>query len=134
MVSKILNYFFGKFNYLDKEESLRVSVLSRISKERKKNLSFLYFLSLGSIILLVGVVYYFLISFGQSSGETGFFSYLSLIFSDFSSIGLFWKEVGVSLLASLPIFEISALLFSFVLFLVYVSWVFSKYKPPLSIK
>lgn len=134
MVSKILNYFFGKFNYLDKEESLRVSVLSRISKERKKNLSFLYFLSLGSIILLVGVAYYFLISFGQSSGETGFFSYLGLIFSDFSSIGLFWREVAVSLLASLPVFEISVLLFSFVLFLAYVSWVFSKYKPPLSVK
>ena len=59
-----------------------------------------------SAVLLFPVVSYTLAGFTNS----GFYEYLSLIYSDGLAILPYWKEIGLSLAESLPAFEIALLL------------------------
>lgn len=57
-------------------------------------------LSLASMVLLVRTIY-------TSLEASGFFSYISILFSDGSA---YWKEIGLSILDSLPVWGIAAFL------------------------
>jgi len=66
--------------------------------------SFVGILSLGGFVFIA-------ISLKQQFASSGFFEYVSLIFSDGGLIALYWKEYLLSLVDSLPIASLGALLF-----------------------
>ncbi|TSC78965.1 MAG: hypothetical protein G01um101433_25 [Parcubacteria group bacterium Gr01-1014_33] len=51
-----------------------------------------------------------LIGFRQEFAESGFFQFLSLMFSDSAAIGAHWQDFLLAILESLPVMSISALL------------------------
>jgi hypothetical protein len=90
-------------NRLKPPKELREKILSSINTEEIRRAK-MYFLvstttALVSIFGLFFSVRYMIQEFYQSS----FYSYLSLIFSDPSVVVLYWKELSISLLETLPI-------------------------------
>jgi hypothetical protein len=113
---------FIHINRIEPRENLRDVVLLRINLEKRREakirLALTSATSLLSLIALVPVIQYFITEFSQS----GFYQYLSILFSDGSSILLYWKELGLSLLESLPTLSITA-----VLVLVFILFATSKF-------
>ncbi len=91
-------------------ENLRGMVLAIINAERKRlakiRLFYTSAFGLVSLLAVVPVTQYFLAEFSQS----GFYQYLSLIFSDGSTALANWKELTLSLLESLPVTSMTIIL------------------------
>ncbi len=101
---------FSALEDIDPPRRLSFAILSRIQKRKQRvariKLAFLTISSVLSAVLLFPVVSYTLAGFTNS----GFYEYLSLIYSDGLAILPYWKEIGLSLAESLPAFEIALLL------------------------
>jgi hypothetical protein len=62
--------------------------------------------ALGSSVVFVDMA----INLFSNLGQTGFYQYSSLLLSDGATIGLYWKQLGLSLIESLPLLNIAMLL------------------------
>lgn len=94
------------------------SVISnRISNERahimRRNRVLSYILAISSFI---ASVFMFVYTFGKLS-QSGFYTYFSLMFSDMASISIYWKELSITLIESLPVISVLLLLSVFFVFL-----------------
>lgn len=91
-----------------------MSGIRRAERRRSIERLILFFpLTLGSLIAL----YFTFQSTWAASAESGFFSYLSLLFSDFQVVVIHWQNYSLSLLETLPATSISLSLVS-ILFLI----------------
>lgn len=99
------NELFGKISY-------------QISKEKayilRRNKILSYISAGSSFMALIPMFIYTLIKLGQS----GFYTYFSLMFSDISSLSIYWKELSITLVESLPVLSVLLLLSVFFVFLV----------------
>lgn len=99
-----------EFKHIDPPQDLETKILNKIYNERRKNTfiktSFLGATSIASLfgLINVGVILW------QSFVQTGFYEYLSLIFSDSSVLSTYWKEYTLSLIESLPLVGLISLL------------------------
>ena len=100
-------------------ENLFKLILARIENEKRRmaKIRLIYSGVAGgvSIVALVPMVKFFISDFLQS----GFWNYFSLIFSDSGAVLSYWKELGLSLLESLPVLS-SAVVLVLVLILLMV--------------
>ncbi len=103
-------------------ENLEAKILKRISKSEKRafilRFSGRIALALSSFVGIIASVIYLV----QEASRTGFYSYLSLAFSDSTIIASYLKEFTMSLAESMPIF-------GFIIFLALVAmfiWSVSK--------
>ncbi len=101
------------FTYIQKAElpkDLSQKVLFRIQKEeqrlrRQKSL----FFGVGALASFVATIS-FATSLANTFVQSGFYQYVSLVFSGDGVATSYWKELSFSLVESLPIFGIVALL------------------------
>ncbi len=109
-MNKERHFTFSALEDIDPPRRLSFAILSRIQRRKQHvariKLALLTTSSLVSAILLFPVVSYTLTGFTNS----GFYEYLSLIYSEGLSILPYWKEIGLSLAESLPTFELALLL------------------------
>ena len=106
-----------EFNYIELPQDLECSILTKIEKIRRDE-AVLRFGIQGSIsvLSLLGIIKIGMFLW-QSFIQTGFYSYLSLIFSDSSAIAIYWKEFVFSLVESLPILGVISLLIILTIFI-----------------
>ena len=107
---------------IEPREGLLGFILASIENEKRRlaKIRLLYASATGilSIATLVPMTIYFINQFWQS----GFYQYLSLVFSNGGLVATYWKELLLSLAESLPVLSIMA-----VLILVLVLLTSSKY-------
>lgn len=108
------------FSYADKPhlpEDLFFKIMNRLHREEKiKIYKKLFIYSLGTGLSFAGLFF----SFQESRSalyESGFFQFLSLLFSDFSIIQSYWKNFAVSLMEALPAMSLAVFLSAFLLFI-----------------
>lgn len=101
MTNSLSKLFKQTYNYPKTE--LTNSIFLAIEIKQDKDLRFKY-LSYGliGVLSLGGFIFVFSYTVKQLSAS-GFFQYVSLIFSDISVLNLYWKEYLMSLADSLPI-------------------------------
>jgi hypothetical protein len=91
-------------------KGLNTAILTRIESEKKHTakirLWYTSFVSILSLIASVPAIQYFVTEFAKS----GFYQYISLIFSDGGSMFLYWKELLLSLAESIPVLSTIAVL------------------------
>ena len=105
---------FNKLSY-EPKENLSLDIWTRILKRKKQAIRFrLYAFSSLGIISLFSFVPVFKALFTEFA-QSGFSDYLSLAFSNGSSLVVYWKDLALSLVESLPIFDV-VLSFGIVLF------------------
>ena len=110
-----LQKLFKQAKYLP-ESRLSGDIWRVIDNIEKRNLKFkswgYSFAGVFSLVFIVPVVRNLIEQFIQS----GFYDYLSLVFSDLGSISLYWKEFMYSLIEAIPAVSLTiTLLLSFVL-------------------
>lgn len=108
------------FAYLDSPEvpqGLFERIMIKIYKEEQLRLikKQLVIFSLGLIVFLVSWAPFTLI-FWQEFIQSGFPQFLSLAFSDFSLVVVYWQSFGLAILESLPVTMITLFLFAFLVF------------------
>jgi hypothetical protein len=69
----------------------------------------LFLLSALSIISLGGMITSFF-SLGRTIAQSGFSEYLYLVFSDYTILATYWKEISLSLLETLPVLSLASAL------------------------
>lgn len=100
-------------NYMDKKALFvipsyapRSGALERVlvAVSAKQQASLLWRVRIFAVtaVLSVGALVPMVISLANAFSTSNFTTYVSLIFSDGSVVSLYWKEVGASLLQSLP--------------------------------
>ncbi len=85
----------------------------RIQQERRRRA---IFFSLGAIASIIALVPAFK-AFWTDITQSGLTQILSLIFSDFTTIAVWWKDFAFSVLEVLPVLSLAALLASLFVFL-----------------
>lgn len=95
-----------------------------------KRESFIY--SIIGILSLGGFIFVS-ISLKKQFSASGFFQYVSLIFSDGNLLATYWKEYLLSLVDSLPVASLGAFTFLLVSMLISLKKVIHQYKYKLSI-
>lgn len=108
---------FSRLKTAEPPAGLLPVVLKRLEKEAarsavraRRQLVLVSILLLSSLVAFVPI---FRVAYADLS-SSGFFSYLSLLFSDFSIIAASWQSFIFSLLETLPVFSLT-LLFAIVL-------------------
>ncbi len=101
----------AEFNYFEPRAELFDLVVAKINQERSLSIAkrhvFIY--GFGFILALVAVIPAF-IWFKSGITNSGFMDFFSLLFSDSSFVVSYWQSFTMSLLESLPILSIIALL------------------------
>lgn len=103
--------------YITPPEGLLERIMARIKKEERvlliKKVALFSAAALGSLFALIPAFQYALQEFHQS----GFYQYLSLLFSDSGVVLVYWKEFAMSLAESLPVLGILVFLSAVFVFL-----------------
>lgn len=101
---------FQNLEQIEPSQKLRAGVLARIDFEKRRSarirLAFFGAVAVTSLVAIIPSFQYVAREFSQS----GFYQYLSLLFSDSGFILASWKEFSASLVESLPLFEITIFL------------------------
>jgi hypothetical protein len=95
------------FGYLEEKEPEKelVNRLSCVIHQQEKHSARVRFWALGSTtVASFGLSLWAIIYLIKSFKESGFWQYLSLIFSEDGAILAYWKELSFSLAESLPVF------------------------------
>ncbi len=117
-MSKDCENFLGHLNRNNPPKDLLDRIFFRINKEQRKRVLRARIVSFGSISIIAAVVLVF--SLGELQKEiaqSGFTNFISILFSDWGVISVYWKEFAISILESMPIFGMAAFLGSIFLFL-----------------
>jgi hypothetical protein len=115
---------FKSMDPLEPPAGLLGKILKRIQEE-KTALSIkrrLILFSLGLAASLVGIVASFNM-FSSGAAASGFSSFLSLTFSDFQSVLASWQNYTYTLLETVPVFSLAALLFAVFAFLEFLKYI-----------
>jgi len=124
-MAKYLIDFIKSINEINPPKGLELAVLSRIEKEIKRkiilNRIFGGLFSFISIIALVPLAIYTTNEFYQS----GFFSFMSLLFSDSKIVFSNFGEYALSIVDSVPLLAITLTLLSVQALLVSVRYIFN---------
>jgi hypothetical protein len=94
---------FGYVNLIEPPKGLEEQIINRISIEEKRLARIRIFVFGGSSVVSFGFSLWAVIYLANSIKETGFWQYLSLIFSENGAIFAYWRELSLSLAESLPI-------------------------------
>jgi len=98
-------------------KGLLEKILKRIHKEERllvlRRIIIFSVMLTGSLLAFVPVLKILLSDFGQS----GFINFLSLIFSDFSSVATYWQSFAMILLETLPAVSLALFLAVLLIFL-----------------
>ncbi len=121
-------YRFENLKEFDPPEYLSGQILAKIEiyKKRKARIKFFLFEVLGLVSLVIGGV-----SIKLAIGDfinSGFSSYVSLVFSDWGVVVMYWKDFIMLLAESAPLFWITAFLASIFMFLESLKNVFKNKK------
>ncbi|MDD5050690.1 MAG: hypothetical protein PHV93_03035 [Candidatus Pacebacteria bacterium] len=108
------------FNNLSEKtppQGLCLSIIKKVRSIQSRNAKIRFTLS--SIVTLVslGGIFESILKLIESSNQSGFSQYFSLIFSDSTLFFSYWKEFGLSLVESLPLVSLVFLLGIVVVFL-----------------
>lgn len=110
--------FFLNLEQIEPSEKLRGQILARIDFEKRRSarirLAFFGTVAAASSVAIIPSFQYATGEFSQS----GFYEYLSLLFSDSGAVLASWREFTLSLIESLPITEIAIFLAAVFVFLV----------------
>lgn len=90
-----------------------LSVDKKVSHDSKIKALGLSFVSFISFLISIPIISQIITSFTQS----GFYNYISIIFSDSDVVFIYWKEILISLIESLPVIGIASLLAIAVVFI-----------------
>ncbi len=111
---------FSQLKTVEPSKDLSTRLMFRYRQEQKRkilmrkvHLSIFFLITVISAVLLVPAVNSFL----ASSSQSGFSSFLSLLFSDFKIMVANWQIFALSLLESLPVLDLVILLFVIFIFL-----------------
>lgn len=74
------------------------------------------------------------LSLTQSLEQSGFFGYVSVLFSGDAGIALYWKELGLSIVESLPLLTISLALSVALVFIISATKTISTFKTAHTLK
>lgn len=103
---------------IEPPEGLYLGILARIEREKRRiaviRLAFFGVVAVASLAAIIPSFQYVAREFAQS----GFYKYLSLLFSDSGAVLASWREFALSLAESLPITEITIFLTTIFVFLV----------------
>lgn len=103
---------------IEPPERLYLGILARIEREKRRiariRLAFFGIVAGASLASIIPSFQYVMREFAQS----GFYEYLSLLFSDSGAVLASWREFALSLAESLPITEITIFLVMVFVFLV----------------
>ena len=109
-----LGLLFKTVEYRDLPENLKPAVFLAIKQERRKriltNLILHGTASLLSLGAMIWAFFYAMSSFAQA----GFAEYFSLLASERLSAMTYWKEIGLTMAESLPVFSLVILLLTLV--------------------
>jgi hypothetical protein len=95
------------FNTIEPNENLKNSIIIKIKKEEMKRamykIVFSSFVSFASVSMAI----IFAINIVKDAYQSGIFEYLSLLFSDGMSLVSYWQSYAMSIVESLPVFQIT---------------------------
>jgi hypothetical protein len=97
-------------NLIEPPKGLERQILARINMEKKRLAKIRTFIFGGSAIASFGFSLWAIIYLVKSVQETGFWQYLSLIFSENRIVLVYWRELSFSLVESLPIVSLMVFL------------------------
>lgn len=97
--------------YMDNMDRLFEETMLRIRREKKlltikRRIVIFSVIFIGSIIAFVPVFH----SLEKSISESGFMQFLSLFFSDFKIVAIYWQSFALSLLETLPVLNLAIFL------------------------
>ena len=108
---------FKKIDAVEPPKDLSFRILSAIETEARRSgkNKFIFFgsLSVISLIFMIPAFQYFIQEFYIS----GFYSYISILFSDTNTVLALWKEFSIAIMESLPVFGITVFLSATFIFL-----------------
>jgi hypothetical protein len=94
---------FGYINLIEPAKGLETRILARINKE-EKHLMIFKALAFGSTSLAsLGFSLWAIIYLANNLKQSGFWQYLSLLFSGDGTVYYYWRELSLSIVESLPI-------------------------------
>ena len=108
---------FKKMPSLEAPAGLKGIIMLRIREEERRAAKRMVLLVVPIAVLSLSGILWALVSAATSLSETGFFQYVSLIFSDTGSIASMWYPFALTIIDSLPVFALTVLtgaLFAFV--------------------
>ncbi|MDR3558895.1 MAG: hypothetical protein P4L62_02455 [Candidatus Pacebacteria bacterium] len=91
-------------------EKLKTAILTRIERERTRVIKRKLWLSYAAIALSTAAILYALFTAGNALIHSEFWSLATLTFSDALTVARDWKDFLYSLLETLPVFDLSALI------------------------
>jgi len=100
----------GSINLIEPPKGLANQIVFRIREEEKRLARIKALAFGGSGIVSSGLSLWAAIYFINSIKETGFGKYFSLIFSENGAILSYWRELSLSLIETLPVIGLMALL------------------------
>lgn len=105
-----LSGVFKKIEELDPPKELGKTILCRIGQERAREIRVEIFLSRIGFVGSFLVLFYAASVFGKAILESEFWYLVSLVFSDLSIIAQNWQEFTYSLLETMPVINLVAVL------------------------
>jgi len=91
-------------------KNLKSTVFLAIKQERRKQAIKHLIVSSVALVLSLGATIWAFIYTVSAFAQTGFSEYFSLLLSERFSVLAYWKEIGLTLAESLPVFSLAILL------------------------
>jgi len=110
-MDKKLESIFKSIGELKSPDFLASKILARINDEqiKKATIRNIVFRFVGSFSFIA--LFPVIISLVSQLQNSGFWNYLSLLFTDTGTVALYWKQFSLSLIESLPLFGIITVAF-----------------------
>jgi hypothetical protein len=115
---------FKNLKDLEPLAGLEAKILKAIVLERSKEVARKLMIARAGLAISFGALVYSLFVFGKAFLESDFWNLVKLVFSDTGVIAAHFNDFSVSLLETLPVFEICAVLLSVFALLMIASWYF----------
>ncbi|MCX6785999.1 MAG: hypothetical protein NTZ18_04075 [Candidatus Komeilibacteria bacterium] len=116
-MSETLEKLFSLINSAEPPSGLLEKILARLAKERQLSLRkrlvvFSAFTALSAVAIFLSIK-----TAQTRAGESGFWQFFSLLFSDFATIKIYWQNFALSLLETLPVTSLIMVLAAILIFL-----------------
>lgn len=109
-------------------DNLLEKIMARLHKEQKLSLrKRIFIFSIGTALSAMAIF----LSFKTAQtkfGESGFWQFFSLVFSDFETIKIYWQNFILSLLETLPVTSLIMVLAAVLIFLEFLKSLFKNIK------
>ncbi|MDD4989276.1 MAG: hypothetical protein PHV42_02520 [Candidatus Pacebacteria bacterium] len=94
------------FNNLEEKipsENLKLTIIKEVRHIENRKIKTRFIFSVTLLVASLGGIVEAFVQFVQHSNQSGFSQYASLLFSDNSVFFSYWKDLGLSLVESLPL-------------------------------